>query len=558
MRRRFCRPPTLQDALPLPAKEADPSLLAAAGALPPTDGTSPRRSLALHLPWLATERLRASDATACWATEGSRRVLTAVNAEAAAARLHPGQALADAQAILPGLVLHPADPAADLAWLRRLALWSLAITPLPAVDPPDGLLLDVTGVAHLHGDEAMLLHKVVARFARAGITVRAAIAGAPAAAAALARGGRHGVVIPPGGERAAVAPLPLMTLRLPSAMISALHRLGLRCIGDVLRQPRGPLARRFGRTAPQAGGMTLLEALDAVTGLRAQPIMPLRPPPEFTAEHVFLEPIVTREAIDATLDALLASLCRQLAEAGRGARRLVLLAFRVDGDVQGVTVSTGLAARDPHHFARLFREKLGRLAPGFGFDRLVLEARATEQMTGIQGMLPGKGGFSPDRPHAFDRGQALVQLLDRLSQRLPVWRLAPRLSHWPERAVLRTGPFESVVLPEGWPGRIRPPRLLRRPVPLQAVAPLPDGPPALLRAGRASWRVTRAEGPERIEPEWWREALPAKRDRLGQPDQRFRDYYRVELASGARLWVCRSGLAMPDEPVRWWLHGRFE
>jgi protein ImuB len=139
-------------------------------------------------------------------------------------------------------------------------------------------------------------------------------------------------------------------------------------------------------------------------------------------------------------------------------------------------------------------------------------------------------------------------LLDRLSQRLAVWRLAPRASHWPERAVLRVGVLDSVSLPEGWNAACRPLRLLRRPLALQAMAELPDGPPFLLRMGRASWRVLRAEGPERLEPEWWRD----------RPDRRLRDYYRVEIAGGARLWVCRSGPVLAGEATGWWLHGRFE
>lgn len=103
--------------------------------------------------------------------------------------------------------------------------------------------------------------------------------------------------------------------------------------------------------------------------------------------------------------------------------------------------------------------------------------------------------------------------------------------------------------PAGWPGSgPRPVRLLRRPLQLSAVALLPDAPPSLLRLGRSSWRVARAEGPERIAPEWWRD----------RPERPFRDYYRVELASGARLWVCRSGVAVPGEATTWWLHGRFE
>jgi protein ImuB len=494
-----------------------------------------RRILALHLPLLMIERLRLPGPLAVWTTDGNRRVLLAVDPAAAEAGLQPGQALADAQAILPGVALRPAEPEADAAWLRRLALWSLCVTPLPAVDAPDGLLLDITGAAHLHGGEAALLHAVTTRFARAGVTVQGAIAGTPDAATALARAGRHGAVVAPGGEAAAIAPLSLASLRLPHPTIATLHRLGLRSVGAVLDQPRAPLARRF--------GAALTDALDAATGERPRPIRPLRPPPDFAASREFLEPIVTREAIDATLGRLLPELCGQLEKAGRGARRLVLLAFRVDGEAQAVSVGTGLPSRNPAHFARLFRERLERLSPGFGFERLSLEARSTERMAVAQAALRGRRrGTRADNP--WD----LAQLLDRLSQRLSVWRLAPRASHWPERAVQRIGVFDPVPTPDGWNTTRRPLRLLRRPLALQASAELPDGPPFMLRLGRASSRVLRAEGPERLEPEWWRD----------RPDRRFRDYYRVELAGGARLWVCRSGHVLPGEAPRWWLHGRFE
>lgn len=531
MRRRFCRTPALGAAAVVATAPTDAAPLA-----PPAPSDHHRRRiLALHLPRLPTERLRRPGPLAVWTTEGQRRVLVAVDSAAEAAGLHPGQALADAKAILPEAALHLAEPEADAAWLRRLALWALCVTPLPAVDAPDGLLLDITGAAHLHGGEDALLHAVAARFARAGVTARAAVAGTPDAAAALARAGRHGAVVAPGEEAAAIAPLPLASLRLPHPTIAALHRLGLRSTGAVLRQPRAPLARRF--------GAALTDALDAATGARPRPIRPLRPPPDFAAARAFLEPIVTREAIDATLSRLLPAVCGELEKAGRGARRLALLAFRVDGEVQAVAVGTGLPSRNPAHFARLFRERLERLSPGFGFERLALEARSTETTIAAQAALPGRrGGARADNP--WD----LTQLLDRLSQRLEVWRLAPRASHWPERAVRRVGAFDPVATPEGWGLARRPLRLLRRPLALQVMAKLPDGPPFRLGMGRASSRVLRAEGPERLEPEWWRD----------RPDRRFRDYYRVELAGGARLWVCRSGAFGADEPPRWWLHGRFE
>jgi protein ImuB len=520
MKRRCCRPPSLLDALPPPARAIPPRAGPSAPATP-----AGRRFLALHLPWLEAERRRAAAPWASWETFGQRRQLRAVD-RAAAAGLLPGQALADALAMLPELILEPADPAADAAWLRRLGLWAQAVTPLAALAPPDGLLLDITGVPHLHGGEPPLLAKVVARLARAGLTAQAAIAGTAQAAAALARL-QHGAIIAAGEEAPALAPLPLAALRLPEAEAQGLHRLGLRRLGDLLRQPRAPFARRFPATR---------HLLDTALGIAPCPLQPLRPPPEFAAAREFLEPLVTREAIDAVLEQLLETLCRQLTAAGQGARRLVLLGYRVDSTRQGIAIGTGLPSRDPRHLARLFREKLERLAPGFGFERLALEARVTQAMAAVQSSLPAQDGISAEARH-----EALAGLLDRLAQRLPVWRLEPQASHWPERGVARRDAFAE-ILPAPLPLLPRPLRLLRRPLALQATALLPDGPPLLLRHGTRSWRVARAEGPERIEPEWWREERPS------------RDYYRVELASGARLWVCRGGAA----PGAWWLHGRFE
>jgi protein ImuB len=521
-----------------PAAQATPAIIARHQRVPSASPTlltpaAPRRSLALHLPWLAAERRRVAGPWASWETERQQRRIIAVDTKAAAAGISPGQTLADAQAILPDLSVEPAEPMADLAWLRRLALWAHTITPLAAPNPPDGLLLDITGVPHLHGGEAALLHKVVQHLARGGLTVQAAIAGAPAAAAALART-TPGCIVPPGAEAEALGPLPLSALRLPPPTAAALHRLGLRRVGDVLRQPRGPLARRF--------GAALTQALDAATGQHPTPIQPLRPPAAFLASREFLEPLITREALDAVLEVLLGQLCRQLAEAGKGARRLLLLGFRVDGTMQALHIGTGLPARDPRHFARLFQPRMEKLEPGFGFERLTLEARFVEDHAAPQNSLPSQGGLAAEA-----RQEALAALLDRLSQRLPVWRLEPRESHIPERAALKRDPFAPIT-GAAWSGPPRPVRLLRRPLALQVTALLPDEPPLQLRHGSRVWRVQRAEGPERIEPEWWRPG----------PHPPFRDYYRVELTSGARLWVCRSGAVVPGEPSRWWLHGRFE
>jgi protein ImuB len=86
-------------------------------------------------------------------------------------------------------------------------------------------------------------------------------------------------------------------------------------------------------------------------------------------------------------------------------------------------------------------------------------------------------------------------------------------------------------------------RLLPRPEPVEAVALLPDHPPARFRWRRLGHEVTRAEGPERIEPEWWH-------PRPGLAEEPARDYFRVEVADGRRYWLYRAD-------GHWFLHGIF-
>src|SRR6202051_1551411 len=138
------------------------------------------------------------------------RQLAAVSPEAAARGLRPEQTLAQARAICPGLEGMEADPAADRTALAALAGWCERFTPQTAPDAPDGLWLDITGCAHLFGDEAGLVAALSQRMDRAGLPCRIAVAGTPGAAWALARAatGRDGpIILPRGAEAAALAEL---------------------------------------------------------------------------------------------------------------------------------------------------------------------------------------------------------------------------------------------------------------------------------------------------------------------------------------------------------------
>jgi protein ImuB len=142
----------------------------------------------------------------------------AADAAARRAGLRVGMPATKVQALVTGLVIRDADPAADAAALERLALWALQhYAPIAAVDPPDGLVIDVTGAAHLHGGEDVMLAVMIERLGAAGIVAHAAIADHWGTAHALARyAARPSVTVPPGEGAAAITPLPIAALRFIS------------------------------------------------------------------------------------------------------------------------------------------------------------------------------------------------------------------------------------------------------------------------------------------------------------------------------------------------------
>ena len=99
-------------------------------------------------------------------------------------------ALADARAMYPKLPVVEADPEADRRLLEAIADWCDRYTPLVGLDPPDGLLLDVTGCAHLFGGEAALARDLVTRLAQQGLRARVAVADTVGCAWGVARYGK--------------------------------------------------------------------------------------------------------------------------------------------------------------------------------------------------------------------------------------------------------------------------------------------------------------------------------------------------------------------------------
>jgi protein ImuB len=466
---------------------------------------------------------------------GVRR-LAAVDAAARRLGLSAGQKATDAAALAPELMLADAEPQADAAALAALVDWCVRFSPAVAADPPDGLFLDVEGLAHLWGGEAALLADFRERLARAGLSMRLALADTAGAAWALARYGADGTIAPRGGAEALLAPLPPAALRLEPETAAQLERLGLKTLSQLFAMPRAPFARRFGAAA--------LARLDQALGRAKEALAFRRPPTPWLARLAFAEPISQPEDLARATGDIAARLCARLEAAGRGGRRYELAFHRLDGRAQTVEIGLSLAARDPVRLARLFIPRLETVDPGFGIEAVTLAARE------VAPLVPRQGRLDADREAAVED---LAPLIDRLTARLGegrVWKAAPVESHVPELAVGR-GPALA-ELASGWDPQVpRPLRLFARPQPIEAMAPIPDDPPVQFRWLGQLHRVRRAEGPERVAEEWWKRPLE------DADPARVRDYYRLEDQQGRRFWVFRAGLYAAGQPAKWWMHGLF-
>jgi protein ImuB len=488
--------------------------------------------------------------------KGGARI-TALNRAAEAAGLRAGDLLSNARSKVLNLQARAADPAADAAALRRLALWALRYTPTVApwetwdeTGGAYGLFLDITGCAHLTGGEEALLRDLAGRLGGFGLRPCLALAGTAGASWALARYGHApSAIAPDGGEAQALSDLPVAALRLSAGTLSLLRRLGFRRIVEVMDQPRAPFAARF--------EAALMQRLDQALGRTPEPLHPVVPPPIYRAQASFIEPIVSAEYVLMAASRLLHDLVPRLAQDDAGARALRLLLFRVDGDCVPLDVALAAPSRDPAHIARLIALRLerlqGSLQAGFGFEAAAIHVRKAEPLAPRQASLVMGGTEAP--------ADGLVQLIDRLRQRLgadAVRRIHPCASHIPERAeTLRTagattagasGTPAGATSAEGNapPSAPRPLLLLSAPEPAEVTALIPDGPPRRLRWRGVMHQIAETEGPERIAPEWWRRTNEAERD-----------YYVVEDTAGRRFWLFRHGLYGGDTPPRWFVHGVF-
>lgn len=471
------------------------------------------RALRLHPiegPFALTEKQKNANRIYCLTAEAERQ------------GLHQGMPYSDARAYCSNLSSRPADPAGDHRFLHLLRRWATRYCPWVGLEADDGLVLDITGSAHLFGGEANMLADMRKRLSRAGMSVQIGVADTRGAAWALAHYGEG--IGTTGDMLSAIGHLPVAALRLETETSIALQRLGLRYISDLTAAPRAPLTRRF--------GPSVLLRLDQALGAQPEDITPMAAAPHYGVRMTLPEPIGLIGDVMAGTTRLLERLCAKLKAQEVGAGLLCLTLDRVDRGSQKIELRLARPLNDPRTILPLFERGIGEVEAGFGIDRMRLEATRVVAQPSTQ--------INHTSVRTKDQ---LYDLMTAIGTRIGLENIQRFLiadSHIPEHSFIIAAAAYSEA--EGQWSQPKPrPLSLFSPEPIVGKGPKP---PSRFQWRRMTMSATRTRGPERIAPEWW---LQDENWRSG-----VRDYWRVETQQGRRLWLFYT----PQNPG-WFVQGEY-
>ena len=458
--------------------------------------------------------------------------ITEVSALAKTKGIQTGMVVADARIILPGIEVMDDKPGLTDKLLKNLCLWCIRYTPFSAMDAPDGIILDVTGCTQLWGSEEAYLKDIIDKLKSFGYHVRAAMADTVGAAWAVSRYGKVKAIIKTGEQSEALMPLPPAALRLSTAILDKLYKLGLYTTGSFMNMERAVLRRRFGQELLLRLGQALGNEEETL-----QPVIPIEP---YQERLPSLEPIQTKSGIEIALQRLLEILCKRLQKEGKGLRAASFKCYRVDDKTEAINIITNHPSNSVKHLFKLFELKIQTIEPALGIELFTIDASKVEEVITIQETLWTTNSCLESRE--------VAELLDNLESRFGnniVHRYLPDEHHLPENAVKLAASLKDKPSTAWCSDKLRPIQLLKEAQRIEVMAPIPDYPPMNFRYKGKLHTVKKADGPERIESEWWlNEGL-------------HRDYYIVEDEEGIRYWLFRSGHYDAAKTPSWFLHGFF-
>lgn len=493
--------------------------------------------MSIWLQYLATDwftlrkpELKTIPFVLCAPTHG-KMVITATNPVAERKGIQNGMVLADARTLVPALQNFDDKPNLVPQLLQRIAEWCIRFSPAVSVDPGGGIIIDGTGCSHLWGGDEAYITEIIKRFCARGYYAKAAMADTIGTAWAVARFGKS-LVIEKGKNVEALLSLPPNALRLDAETLEQLHKLGLHQVKDFISIPITALRRRF--------GTLIIKRLHQAIKKEEEFIETVYPVEPFQERLPCVEPIVRIEGIEIALERMLQQLCTRLKKEDKGLRTAYFRGYRVDSKTVGVEISTNRPSNNVSHLFHLFKMKLSTIEPDPGIELFLLEATKVEDYQCMQEEFWKKSGGIDD--------YRVAEFIDRLSVRIgpnAINRYLQDEHYWPERSFKKALSINEETGTRWNIERPRPVQLLSPPERVEVTAPLPDYPPMMFRYKEKLHKIIKADGPERIEQEWWIQ------------EGEHRDYYAVEDEQGCRYWLFRSGHYNEQNKPLWFLHGFF-
>jgi len=373
---------------------------------------------------------------------------------------------------------------------REDALVALArdFTPRVEAAAPTPVLLDLHGLGRLWPTPDELGRALVAAAAARTIEVQVALAYSRAAARVLACARPGLTIVPAGGEREALAPLPLALLGLAPEREDLLRRWGLRTIGDLARLPAKGLAERFGPEGPRL--VRLARGEDDGVLVRA----PLPERFELTLELDW--PVDGLEPLAFLLARVLEPLCTALAGRGRKAAALSVELGLVDGTTHARRLSPAAASVEARTWRTLVLLDLETHPPRDAIVRLTARAEPTAA-----------------RPAQFSLLDPALPSPERLAEtmaRLVAWTAdgrggAPQLVDTHRPGAFAVGTFAPAPATPRAPEPATSARLALRAFrpPRLAHVTLHAGRPAFVSAPGVRGSVAACAGPWRASGDWW-------------------------------------------------------
>lgn len=496
-----------------------------------------KRFLAIWFPYLITDWMIIRNpelkdiAFAVITQERNRQIIVHVSPLARQQGLHAGMLMADARIILPNLQTFKHNPQTQHKLLNELAQRCIKYSPQVSIDEAQGLFLNTFGCTHLWNDEKHYILDIVNHLKKLGYQAKVCIADTMATAWAVAHYGKD-KIIAQNQQTQAILELPPKALRLNEVILQRLNKLGFETISSFINIEPSTLRRRFGDE--------IVKKLNQATGSQPESFITIDEINPYQQRLPSLEPINTNKGVEIAIENLLEHLCLRLKKEDLGIRSATLKCYRVDGKLQQISIGTNQATINIKHLFRLFELKINQIKPGLGIELFVLEADNVEELTQEQKTIWLEEGES-----SLSEINELLDFISIRAGKNAIRRYLPQQHHWPENSIKATTDLN--LIPENeWPvSKPRPTVLLNQPEPITVTAPIPDYPPMNFIYKGESHRIAKADGPERIEREWWLES--------GE----HRDYYYVEDENGKRYWLFRLGHYSEKSSTKWFIHGFF-